>query len=235
MPAAWAPMQSNAWLATCRMRGSSVPRISAAVAVRRRVRLEVAGRGDREVVVERKADVGPRVLEHVRVAVRQDREPVPRSEALERRDHVVERAEPLDLGDQPAHLVLRVRDAGPLEGEGEGAPADLPVGRVAPIDERVDHRVLEVRAPPPGDEGARPAAPPLGLEVRRDGLGEAGLHVDDRAVEIEGQDPDGVLDLVGTGRSPWHRHGVPSCVDARVGESASAGIRGLTGRDPGTA
>jgi hypothetical protein len=36
---------------------------------------------------------------------------------------------------------------------GDGAVADLAIGRVLAMQQRIDHRVLEMRAPPPGDEG----------------------------------------------------------------------------------
>ena len=65
--------------------------------------------------------------------------------------------------------------------------ADLPVRRVAAIAQRVDHRVLEVRAAPPGDEAVGVALPALPLQKRRDGLGQALLHVDDGAVLVERQ------------------------------------------------
>ncbi|MNC91645.1 hypothetical protein D3C83_79440 [compost metagenome] len=47
-----------------------------------------------------------------------------------------------------------------------------------------------MRAPPPGDEAARLAFPALLLQERRHRIGKALLHVDDRAVLVEGQDLD---------------------------------------------
>ena len=62
------------------------------------------------------------------------------------------------------------------------------LGGVAPTAKRVDHRVLEMGAPPPGDEAVRRAVPALLLEVRGCGLGQPCLHVDDGTVEVEEQD-----------------------------------------------
>src|SRR3712207_8945752 len=45
----------------------------------------------------------------------------------------------------------------------------------------------EVGAPPPGDHGAGSPVVARGLEERRDLPGQATLHVDDRAVEVEHQ------------------------------------------------
>src|SRR6266511_3123277 len=44
------------------------------------------------------------------------------------------------------------------------ALSDLPIGRMPAIAQRVDHRVLEVRAAQPGDEAIRLAVPTLALE-----------------------------------------------------------------------
>jgi hypothetical protein len=58
---------------------------------------------------------------------------------------------------------------------------------VPAIAQRVDHRVLEVGAAPPGDEAVRLAVPLLAFEKGRDRLGEPFLHIDDGAVLIEDQ------------------------------------------------
>jgi len=55
------------------------------------------------------------------------------------------------------------------------------------IAQRVDHRVLEMRAAPPGDEAMRLAVPAIALEERRDRLGQSLLHIDDGAVLVERQ------------------------------------------------
>src|SRR5262249_60675890 len=65
--------------------------------------------------------------------------------------------------------------------------ADGAIGRVAAVDERVDHRIFEMGAAPPGDEAPRLAGPALAREEWRDELGEPALHVDDGAVLIEGE------------------------------------------------
>jgi hypothetical protein len=58
---------------------------------------------------------------------------------------------------------------------------------VSAIAQRIDHRVLEVGASPPGDEAVRLSAPAFPLQEGRDGFGEALLHVDDGAVLVESQ------------------------------------------------
>ena len=59
--------------------------------------------------------------------------------------------------------------------------------------QRVYHRILEMRAPPPRDERIGTAAPAFALQVGRRHLDQARLHVDDRAVLVEHQDFDAVL------------------------------------------
>jgi hypothetical protein len=71
--------------------------------------------------------------------------------------------------------------------------AYLAVRRVSSIAQRVDHRVLEVRAAPPGDEAAGLALPAFALEERPRRLGEPLLHVDDGPVLVEGERPDFAL------------------------------------------
>src|SRR6266511_3123275 len=63
-----------------------------------------------------------------------------------------------------AHLVRRVADAAAIHHVSDRALSDLPIGRMPAIAQRVDHRVLEVRAAPPGDEAIRLAVPTLALE-----------------------------------------------------------------------
>ncbi len=53
----------------------------------------------------------------------------------------------------------RVGDAAAVHDVGDRAMADLAIGRVPAVAQRVDHRVLEVRAPPPGDEAVRASRP----------------------------------------------------------------------------
>src|SRR5215471_5416420 len=66
--------------------------------------------------------------------------------------------------------------------------SDLPVRRMPAIAQRVDHRVLEVRATPPGNEIIRLSVPTLPLQERRDGFSKPLLHIDDGAVLVEGED-----------------------------------------------
>src|SRR5262245_29434183 len=96
------------------------------------------------------------------------------------------------------HLVLRVPDTGAFERKCKGPPADLPVRGMAPIDERIDHRMLEMRSPPPRHQRLWPAAPAFGLQVRREGIRQPALYIDDRAVEIEGQESNGRFELGST-------------------------------------
>src|SRR6516165_1527203 len=66
--------------------------------------------------------------------------------------------------------------------------SDLPIRRMPPITQRVDHRVLEVCAAPPSNEIIRLSAPALPFQERRDGLSKPLLHIDDGAVLVEGED-----------------------------------------------
>ena len=98
-----------------------------------------------------------------------------------------------DLADEIADLVHRVLDAGALHHVRNRAMTDLPVRRVLAMEQRVDHRVLEMRPSPPGDERIRIALPALLLEVRRRDRRQSGLHVDDRPVLVEHAHLDGVF------------------------------------------
>src|SRR5262249_62412229 len=66
--------------------------------------------------------------------------------------------------------------------------SDLPVRRMPAIAQRVDVRVLEVCASPPGNEIIRLSVPALPFQERRDGLSKPLLHIDDGAVLVEGED-----------------------------------------------
>src|SRR2546427_4892975 len=129
------------------------------------VRLEIAGLLDRDDVIERKADMRPGRLEHVAVTIRENGELVSLgSKLFECRSHIGEWLELLDLAHEPPRFVRRVPDAAAIHHVRHRALSDLPIGRVPAIAQRVDHRVLEVGAAPPGDEAVRPAAPALALE-----------------------------------------------------------------------
>ena len=105
MPPAFAPMQSNAWLATKRTLEGVGAEVLAGRRIGRAVRLEVAGLLDRDHRVEGEPDVRFRGLEHVAVAVREDREAVASAQPFERLDHVGEGFQAFDAADEPAHLV----------------------------------------------------------------------------------------------------------------------------------
>src|SRR5205807_979632 len=123
------------------------------------VRLEIAGLLDRDDVIERKADMRPGRLEHVAVTIRENGELVSLgSKLFECRSHIGEWLELLDLAHEPPRFVRRVPDAAAIHHVRHRALSDLPIGRVPAIAQRVDHRVLEVGAAPPGDEAVRPAA-----------------------------------------------------------------------------
>jgi len=110
-----------------------------------------------------------------------------------------EGSRPLDGGDEAADLLRRVRDAGAVHDLRDGHLADRAVRRVLAVQQGVDHRVLEVRPPPPGDEGVRVALPAFGREEGGRDLAEAALHVHDRAVLVEHADGNAALDLFGIG------------------------------------
>src|SRR5262249_17554399 len=155
---------------------------------------------------ERKADVRPGGFEHIAIAVRQNCELVSlRPKLFECVDDIGKRLELLDRAHEPAHLVRRVADAAAIHHVSDRALSDLAIGRMPAIAQRVDHRVLEVRAAPPGDEAIRLAVPTLALEERRDRLGQPLLHIDDGAVLIEGQRLDLASEDLG------RCHGVSLC------------------------
>src|ERR1700753_3915986 len=63
----------------------------------------------------------------------------------------------------------------------------------------VDHRVLEVVPPPPGDEGVGVAAPSLGPQERRGDVAQTALHIHDRAVMVEHAELDARFQRVDVG------------------------------------
>src|SRR6266566_5112876 len=92
------------------------------------VRLEIARLLDRNDVVEREVDVRPRRIQHVAIAVRQDRQFVACSpQLLERGRHVRKWLELLDLADEPPYLVRRVSDAAAVQDVRDGSLSDLPI------------------------------------------------------------------------------------------------------------
>ena len=182
-------------------------------------------------MIEGKTDVGPGGLQHVAVAVRQDRQLVsPGSERIERRDDIRKRRKFLDLADEPANLVLRIGNAAAVHDVGDGAMADLPVRRMSAIAQRIDHRVLEVRAAPPGDEAVRLAMPPFAFQEGRHGLGEPLLHVDDGPVQVERQRLDLALQHARSfhrslpGSESWLAEVRPSLATPNRTRSAAGGL-----------
>ena len=99
------------------------------------------------------------------------------------------RIAPVSGSARPSAEMLRaVRPAvGELAGL-PGAVTDLAVERVTAIAQRVDHRVLVVRAPPPGHETMRLAFPALVFQERRCGVDQAALHINNGAVLIKDED-----------------------------------------------
>src|SRR5262249_5689371 len=109
---------------------------------------------------------------------------------------------------QVAHFVHRKRDARSLQHPRDGPVADLPVRCVLALEQRVDHRVLEVCPPPPRDERVRIAVPALLPEVTGGGFREPALHVHHGPVLVEHAHLDGSREL---GRAR-HRRVSDGCI-----------------------
>ena len=170
------------------------------------MRLEGAGFRDRDHPIEQNPVILLGRLQHV---------------GCERGRHFRKRLELLDLADEVAHLIMRMRDAGTVHHMRDRAVPDLAIGRVPAMQQRIDHRVLEMRAPPPGDEGIGIAAPALRLQEGRGDGDEPALHVHDRAVLVEHADLDAGFDGLGA-------HGDLRCRHLKVA-AARAG-RTVSGR-----
>src|SRR6516225_5868263 len=100
------------------------------------------------------------------------------------------------MSNEVAHLVERVRNTSPLQDESDRAVADLSIRGMIPVQERVDHRVLEVGPTPPRYKRIRIAWPPLRRQERGCGLGQLGLHVDDGPILVEHAHLDGSLQII---------------------------------------
>jgi len=85
---------------------------------------------------------------------------------------------------------------------------NLPIGRVLAAEQRVDHRVLEMRASPPGDKGVGISLPAFRLQKGFCYLGKPRLHVYDRSILIEHTNLDRVFENV----SNLHGQVAPSCI-----------------------
>ena len=111
-------------------------------------------------------------------------------------DAEADAAQAFDGGDQVTDLVHRVLDTGAVHHMRDGAVADFPIGRVLPMQQRIDHRVLVMRPPPPGDEGVRIARPTLLLQKRRRVFNQPALHIHDRPILVEHADLDAGLEFI---------------------------------------
>ena len=129
-------------------------------------------------------------LKHIRITVGENGDLISALQPGERCWHIRERFEPLDLRHQEANLVHCVRNCGALKGVGDSAVPDLSVRRVLPMQECIDHGVLEVRTSPPGHECVRSPVPTFIFQVGCDYLCEALLNVHHRAVLVEHADLD---------------------------------------------
>ena len=76
-------------------------------------------------------------------------------------------------------------NASALERVGKRYPTNVAIRQVLAVEQRVNHGVLEVRPPPPGDQAPWLTTPALCCEIRPYGLGESRLHIDNGAVEVE--------------------------------------------------
>lgn len=162
--------------------------------VGRDMRLERIGLSHRDHAIERDLVVLLRGLEHIGIAVRQHDELVFALQPRERLRHFRKRHQLLDLADEIAHVVHRVVDLRAVHHMGNCAVSDLAIGRVLAMQQRIDHRILEMGPTPPCDEGIRIALPALLCKERCGDFNQAALHVDDGAVLIEHADLHVALD-----------------------------------------
>src|SRR6266436_10372964 len=112
----------------------------------------------------------------------------------ERLRHLRERAQFFDLRHQITDFVHSVTNSGTLKNIGHRAMTNLPIGRVLAAEQRVDHRVLEMRASPPGDKGVGISLPAFRLQKGFCYLGKPRLHVYDRSILIEHTNLDRVFE-----------------------------------------
>jgi hypothetical protein len=94
------------------------------------------------------------------------------------------------MSNEVMHLVARVGNTGALQDKSDRAMANLAIGGMFPVQERVDHRVLEMGPTPPRHERIGIAVPPFRCQERGCGLGQSGLHVDHGTVLVEHADLD---------------------------------------------
>src|SRR5262249_57736408 len=105
-------------------------------------RLEDASPLHRDDVIEAKADVRSGRLEHVGVAVRENRQLVSlRAKPFERRHHIGEGLEPFDLAHEPTHLIRRVGNRAAIHHVSNPALSNVSIGRVPAITQPLPHRL----------------------------------------------------------------------------------------------
>src|SRR5215469_16170721 len=95
------------------------------------------------------------------------------------------------MSNEVAHLAERVGNTSALQDESYRALANLPIRGMFPVQEGVDHRVLEMGPTPPCYEGIGIVFPPLRRQERGCGLGQSGLHVDHGSILVEHANLDG--------------------------------------------
>jgi hypothetical protein len=74
------------------------------------------------------------------------------------------------------------------------------------IEQGVNHRILEMRSPPPRHERVRTSLPAFLRKKRRDGFGQAALHIHDGSIEVEAEDLDGLTQDGDIGRAFRNGH-----------------------------
>ena len=136
------------------------------------MRLEIARLLDGDHMIKFKPDMRLGRLQHISVAIGKDRQLEPTvAQALQFPDDFGKRFQSLDPAHKPAHLILSVGNAGAIHNKGHRALADLAIGRMHAIAQRIDHGILKMRTPPPSDKAMRLAGPALVLQKRCRRLG----------------------------------------------------------------
>ena len=140
-------------------------------------------------------------LQHVRVAVRQHHQPITGLQSCQRFGHFWKAFQPFDGRNQRPDVIFGMGDSGSVHYLTNRQMPDLPIRHVLPIQQRIDHRVFKMGAPPPCDEGVRIAGPALGLKEWGGEIAQATLHVHDRAVLVEHAQLDGGFQVIDDGHS----------------------------------
>src|SRR6516225_10207290 len=100
------------------------------------------------------------------------------------------------MSNEVAHLVEPVGNTSALQDESDRAMADLAIRDMFPMQQRVDHRVLEMGPTPPRHERIGIALPPLPREERGCGFGQSSLHVDHGSILVEHANLDGSSHII---------------------------------------